>query len=115
MEGTKQKPITQRMERGMRLWLFSQASCYIEYQQSDKAIVLLEAMRRLEPENCDVHRMLSYGYLQVGKSEESIRAADTFLKYAKPGTDTRAIRWIRGRARLRRKKQAANSQAINNT
>ena len=95
------------MEKSLREWMFSQAAYYLEYLQPRKSIALLEAIRRLEPENPDVYRMLSYAYLQVDQSEESIKAADKFLRYVKPGTDTRAIKWIKGRALLRRKKQAA--------
>lgn len=93
------------MEKPLREWLFSQASYYLEYLQPRKSIALLEAMRKMEPENPDVYRMLSYAYLQVERPEESIKAADSFLQTVKPGTDTRAIKWIKGRARLRMKKR----------
>ena len=93
----------QKMDINMQNWLLSQASCYIEYQQSRKAIILLEAIRKLDAKNINVHRMLSYAYLEDGRTDDCISAADTFLKYAQKGSDTRAIRWIRGRARLRRK------------
>ena len=93
------------MEKSLREWLFAQASYYLEYLQPRKSIALLEAIRRMEPENPDVYRMLSYAYLQVNQPVESIKAADTFLQYVKPGTDTRAIKWIKGRALLRKKKQ----------
>ena len=95
------------MNKELKSWLLSQASYYMEYLQFRKAIALLEALRRLEPENPDVYRMLSYAYLQTEQPEDSIKAADIFLQYAKPGTDTRAIKWIKGRALLRKKKQAA--------
>ena len=93
------------MDKALKEWLFAQASYYLEYLQPRKSIMLLEAMRKMEPENPDVYRMLSYAYLQVDQPEDSIRAADTFLQYVKPGTDTRGIKWIKGRALLRRKKR----------
>ena len=95
------------MNVSVRKWMLSQASYYLEYLQPRKAIALLEAVRRLAPENPDAYRMLCYAYLQVNRPEDSIKAADIFLQYAKPGTDTRAIKWIKGRALLRKKKQAA--------
>ncbi len=96
------------MDKDLRHWLLSQASYYLEYLQPRKAIALLEAVRRMEPKNPDVYRMLSYAYLQVNRPEDSIKSADTFLQYAKPGTDTRAIKWIKGRALLRKKKAAVS-------
>ena len=93
------------MNKPLRQWLFSQASYYLEYLQPLKAIAILEALRRLEPKNPDVHRMLSYGYLKVDKPEESIKAADSFMQCVKPGTDIRAIKWIKGRALLKKKKK----------
>lgn len=92
------------MDQALKEWLFAQSAYYLEYLQPRKSIALLEAMRRMEPENPDVYRMLSYAYLQVDQPAESIRAADKFLQYVKPGTDTRAIKWIKGRALLRKKK-----------
>ena len=95
------------MNKPLKQWLLSQASYYMEYLQPRKSIALLEAVRRLEPANIDVHRMLSYAYLQADRPEDSIRSADTFLQYAKPGMDTRAIKWIKGRALLKKRKKAA--------
>ncbi len=97
------------MDRELKQWLFSQASYYLEYLQPRKGIVLLEAIRRLEPGNPDVHRMLSYAYLKVEQPEESIKSADKFMQCVRPGTDVRAIKWIKGRALLNKKKQAAAS------
>lgn len=98
------------MDKPLKDWLLGQASYYMEYLQPRKSIALLEAVRRLEPKNPDVYRMLSYAYLQIDRPEESIKAADIFLQYAKPGTDTRAIKWIKGRALLRKKKKASSRQ-----
>jgi predicted Zn-dependent protease len=95
------------MNTPLRQWLLTQASYYMEYLQPRKSIALLEAVRRMDPKNPDVYRMLSYAYLQTDRPEDSIKAADTFLQYAKPGMDTRAIKWIKGRALLRKKKKAA--------
>lgn len=95
------------MDKSLRDWMLNQAAYYLEYLQPRKCIALLEAIRLLEPENPDVYRMLSYAYLQIEQPEESIRAADKFLQYMKPGTDIRAIKWIKGRALLRKKKMAA--------
>lgn len=92
------------MDKPLKNWILSQAAYYLEYLQPKKAIALLEAMRNMDKTNPDVYRMLSYAYLQIDRPEESIRAADNFLKYAKPGTDVRAIKWIKGRARLKKKK-----------
>ena len=86
--------------------MLAQASYYLEYLQPEKSIALLEALRRLDKTNPDIYRMLSYAYLQVQRPEDSIRAADNFVKYARPGTDIRAIKWIKGRARLQQKKAA---------
>lgn len=98
------------MDNPLREWLFAQASYYLEYLQPEKGIALLEALRRLEPKNPDVHRMLSYAYLKVNKPEESIKAADSFMQCVKPGTDIRAIKWIKGRALLKKKKQQLPSK-----
>ena len=95
------------MDKPLKTWMLSQASYYLEYLQPRKSIAILEALRRLDEKNPDVYRMLSYAYLQVDQPEDSIRAADSFVKYAKPGTDVRAIKWIKGRARLKQKKKAA--------
>ncbi|WP_257255534.1 MULTISPECIES: hypothetical protein [unclassified Endozoicomonas] len=95
------------MNKPLRQWLLAQASYYMEYLQPRKSIALLEAVKRFEPQNPDVYRMLSYAYLQVDRPEDSIKAADTFLQYAKPGMDTRAIKWIKGRALLKKRKKAA--------
>ncbi|MDP0562697.1 MAG: hypothetical protein QS721_10390 [Candidatus Endonucleobacter sp. (ex Gigantidas childressi)] len=91
----------------LRQWFFAQASYYLEYLQPRKSIALLEALRKLEPENSDVHRMLSYAYLKVDNLEESVQSADSFIQCVKPGTDIRAIKWIKGRALLKKKKKAA--------
>ena len=96
------------MDKPLVQWLFSQAIYYLEYLQPRKSLALLEAIRRLEPDNPDVHRMLSYTYLKVDKPEESIKSADTFMRCVEPGTDVRAIKWIKGRALLNQKKKAAN-------
>ncbi|MDD7804298.1 MAG: hypothetical protein PUP46_01755 [Endozoicomonas sp. (ex Botrylloides leachii)] len=96
------------MDKSLRQWLFSQATYYLEYLQPCKSIALLEAVRRLEPNNPDVHRMLSYAYLKVDKPEESIKSADRFMQCVKPNTDVRAIKWIKGRALLKQKKQTAD-------
>ena len=94
------------MDKPLKVWMLSQASYYLEYLQPKKSIALLEALRRIDKKNPDVYRMLSYAYLQVDQPEDSITAADNFLKYAKSGTDVRAIKWIKGRARLKKKKAA---------
>ncbi|WP_419537103.1 hypothetical protein [Endozoicomonas sp.] len=94
------------MEKSLQTWLLSQASYYLEYLQPRKSIALLEALQSIDKKNPDIYRMLSYAYLQAEQPEESIRAADNFLKYARPGTDIRAIKWIKGRALLKKKKAA---------
>lgn len=94
------------MDKQLRQWLFAQATYYLEYLQPQKSIALLEAIRRLEPNNPDVHRMLSYAYLKVDNPAESIKSADKFIQCVTPGTDVRAIKWIKGRALLNKKKQA---------
>ena len=94
------------MEKSLQTWLLSQASYYLEYLQPRKSIALLEALQSIDEKNPDIYRMLSYAYLQAEQPEESIRAADNFLKYARPGTDIRAIKWIKGRALLKKKKAA---------
>ncbi len=95
------------MDKPLKQWLLSQASYYMEYLQPRKAIAILEALRALEPNNPDIHRMLSYAYLKVEQPEESIKSADNFMQCVKPGTDTRAIKWIKGRAILKKKKKSA--------
>lgn len=94
------------MDKPLKKWMMAQAAYYLEYLQPKKSIALLEALRRLDPKNPDVYRMLSYAYLQVNRPEDSIRAADTFVKYVKAGTDVRAIKWIKGRALLQKRKAA---------
>ena len=94
------------MEKPLKNWMMAQAAYYLEYLQPRKSIALLEALRQIDRKNPDVYRMLSYAYLQIDRPEDSIQAADTFVKYAKPGTDVRAIKWIKGRARLQMKKAA---------
>ena len=94
------------MDKPLKNWMMAQASYYLEYLQPRKSIALLEALRRLDQKNPDVYRMLSYAYLQVKRPEDSIRAADSFVKYAEPGTDVRAIKWIKGRALLQKRKAA---------
>lgn len=92
------------MDKSLKTWLLSQASYYLEYMQPRKSIALLEALKCIDKENSDIYRMLSYAYLQAEQPEESIRAADNFLKYARPGNDIRAIKWIKGRALLKKRK-----------
>ncbi len=94
------------MEKSLKTWMLCQASYYLEYLQPEKTIALLNAVRTVDRENPDIYRMLSYAYLQAERPEESIRAADNFLKYAQPGSDVRAIKWIKGRALLKKKKAA---------
>lgn len=94
------------MDKSLKTWLFSQASYYLEYLQPRKSITLLKALQSMDKANPDVYRMLSFAYLQAEQPEESIRAADNFLKYARPGSDVRAIKWIKGRALLKKKKAA---------
>ncbi|WP_263322099.1 tetratricopeptide repeat protein [Endozoicomonas sp. Mp262] len=95
------------MDKPLKQWLLAQAAYYLEYLQPKKAIALLEAVRKLDPNEPDVHRMLSYAYLKANRPEESIKSADSFMQCVKPGTDTRAIKWIKGRALLKKKKSAA--------
>ncbi|OED50118.1 hypothetical protein ACH42_01365 [Endozoicomonas sp. (ex Bugula neritina AB1)] len=95
------------MDKPLKNWMMAQAAYYLEYLQPRKSIALLEALRRLDPKNPDIYRMLSYAYLKVNRLEDSIRAADTFVRCVKPGTDVRAIKWIKGRALLQKKKAAA--------
>ena len=87
--------------------MLAQASYYLEYLQPKKSIVLLEALRRLDRRNPDIYRMLSYAYLEVNQPEDAITAADSFLRYCKPGTNVKAMKWIKGRALLHKKKQSA--------
>ncbi|MGO0306238.1 hypothetical protein ACTL6P_06405 [Endozoicomonas acroporae] len=94
------------MDKSLKTWMLSQASYYLEYQQPRKSIALLEALMSIDKKNPDIYRMLSYAYLKVERPEESIRAADNFLKYARPGGDIRAIKWIKGRALLKKRKAA---------
>ncbi len=95
------------MDKQLKSWMMSQAAYYLEYLQPKKSIALLEALRRLDRKNPDIYRMLSYAYLEAKRPEDSIKAADTFVKYAKPGRDVRAIKWIKGRALLQKRKAAA--------
>ena len=97
------------MEKPLQTWLLAQASYYIEYMQPRKSIALLKVLEAINPSNPDVHRMLSYAYLQAEQPEDSIRAADNFLRYARPDSDVRAIKWIKGRALLKKRKAALNS------
>lgn len=94
------------MDKPLKTWLLSQASYYLEYLQPRKSIAILEALRCMDNKNPDIHRMLSYAYLQVDRPEESIQAADNFLQYSRPGSDVRAIKWIKGRALLKKRKAA---------
>lgn len=94
------------MDHSLKTWLLSQAAYYLEYLQPRKAIALLKALESIDSKNPDIYRMLSYAYLQAELPEESIRAADSFLKYARPGSDVRAIKWIKGRALIKKKKAA---------
>lgn len=95
------------MDAQIENWLFSQAAYYLEYLQPKKSIALLEALQILDPENPDVVRMLSYAYLENEQFEESIVAADLFLRQARSAKDIQAIKWIKGRASLK-KKQLTN-------
>lgn len=94
------------MDKSLKTWMLAQASYYMEYLQPRKSIALLEALQSIDKKNPDIYRMLSYAYLQAERPEESIRAADNFLKYTRPGSDVRAIKWIKGRALLKKKKAA---------
>ena len=94
------------MDKSLKTWMLCQASYYLEYLQPEKTIALLNAVQAVDPENPDIYRMLSYACLQAGRPEESIHAADNFLKYAQPGSDVRAIKWIKGRALLKKKRAA---------
>lgn len=93
------------MNTSLENWLLTQAAYYLEYEQPHKSIALLEAISIVYPEKIEVYRMLSYAYLQVARHEESILAADRFLKHARPDQDVQALKWIKGRALLHRKKQ----------
>lgn len=99
------------IDKPLKQWLLAQAAYYLEYLQPDKAIALLEALRTLEPGEPHVHRMLSYAYLKADRPEEAIAAADSFMQCVKPGTDTRAIKWIKGRALLKKKKSVRKRAA----
>ncbi|WP_067522209.1 hypothetical protein [Endozoicomonas ascidiicola] len=97
------------MEKPLQTWMLCQASYYIEYMQPKKSIALLEALESMTPEDPDVYRMLSYAYLQADQPEDSLRAADNFLRYTPPGSDVRAINWIKGRALLKKRKSAVSN------
>ncbi|MEI2740847.1 MAG: tetratricopeptide repeat protein [Candidatus Competibacter sp.] len=49
---------------------------FLEHGQTDKALVLLDALQALFPEDPDIAKSLSYACLQAGRYQEALDAAN---------------------------------------
>ena len=56
------------------------------------------------PDDAEVYRMLSYALLSADQPEECLVMVDKYLQCVPPETDTQAISWIQGRAKVRLEK-----------
>lgn len=48
---------------------------FLEHDQPDKALTLLEALRTVFPEDPSIAKSVSYAYLQVGRPQDALDAA----------------------------------------
>ncbi len=74
------------------------AQLYLQHEKWDAALVLLKALRVLQPESLDVAASLALASLQLGNFEASLREADRLLARETQSGRAVAVRLIRSRA-----------------
>lgn len=74
------------------------ADVYLNQAQSEKAVVLLEALHNLDRRDPVVAKALSYGYLLIGRPEDALAMSDVFLRLVGASPESNPILLIRGRA-----------------
>ena len=74
------------------------ADVYLNQSQSEKAVILLEALHDLYPQDPSVVKALSYAYLLAGRPEDALTMSDVFLRLAGSSPDSNPILLIRGQA-----------------
>ena len=82
-------------------WVLTQAFTRLQQRQFEDSLKLLWGLKVLIPDDPEVYRMLSYVLLMADKPEECLNMADKYMQCIPPGTDTREITWIKGRAKVR--------------
>jgi len=76
------------------------ADVYIEQRQEEKAIILLEALRVVFPEDVAVLKALSFAMLRAGRYGDSLEAVEAFLRLRPAVGESAPILLIRSRALL---------------
>jgi type III secretion protein Y len=74
------------------------ADVFVNQGQPEKAVVLLEAIYSLQPQNAQVIKALSYAYLSAGRYEQTLTMADVFLRLRGATADSNPILLIRSKA-----------------
>lgn len=74
------------------------AQLYLQHEKWDAALVLLKALRVLQPDSLEVAASLALAALQLGNFEASLREADRLLARESRGGRAVAMRLIRSRA-----------------
>ncbi len=82
-------------------WLLTQAFTRLQQRQFTDALTLLRGLKVLMPNDAEVYRMLSYALLAADQPEECLAMVDKYLQCVPSNTDTQAISWIQGRAKVR--------------
>lgn len=70
-------------------WMASMAFLYIQQRRYAQAIVLLEALEVLKPEDPYTLKALSLAYLNVGRYKESLHCADTVIDQQTFGSENK--------------------------
>ena len=67
---------------------------FLEHDQPDKALTLLEALRTVFPEDPSIAKSVSYAYLQAGRPQDALAAAGATSAEQQDG----ACHLLRGKA-----------------
>ncbi len=74
------------------------ADVYLSQNQAGKAVIILEALDSLTPQNPDVLKALSAAYLALGRFESALESVDAFLRLGGLTPEAMPILLVRSKA-----------------
>lgn len=74
------------------------ADVFLNQGQSEKAVLLLEALYSLAPQDAQIVKALCYAYLITGRYEQTLTMADVFLRLPGRVPESTPILLIRSKA-----------------
>lgn len=79
-----------------RTWLLVAANNYLGQQRADRAVVLLELLDLLDPQDSQCQKLLAYAYWLQGDGQRFARAAERVLRQPLSDAERAAVEFMSG-------------------